>query len=160
MLSILFHQNHHHHHHLTIYTTPCKWGICSRKLFRKLLLGMKGDSTLHHSFFNTFHITDTVIGTTPRNTIMNKFLSHYKIVWKRGKLPWQNGNCRRMHQPWFTWLEECNVKYRWKLHSERALHGHSFPPLEAEGSTHWLHLFPGLPLFPFASYLHLCIISF
>jgi len=42
----------------------------------------------------------------------------------------------------------------------KAPQGHGCSPSGAEGSTRRLHFFPGLTLFSFAPYPHLCVISF
>ena len=90
MLFILFHQK-----HLTIYVCVCG-GVSylenKEYALGSCFLGWKGIVLWVINFSILFTFTDTVSGTKPRNTIMNKFLSHYKIVWKRGKLPWQNAS--------------------------------------------------------------------
>ena len=126
-LFILFHQN----CHLTIYVYVCvcvciiSWN--QEYATGSCFLGWKGIVCWVTNFSTLFTFTDTVSGTKPRNTIMNKFLSHYKIEWKRGK---HHGRIQvqQFASAWFTVLEGYNVEYRWKLPSGRPCMGTAVPP--------------------------------
>ena len=151
MLFILFHQN----CHLTIYVCMCVcMCVCvciipwnQEYATGSCFLGWKGIVRWVTNFSILFTFTGTVSGTKPRNTILNKFLSHYKIEWKRGKLPWQNIStaiCTSLVPSLGRYNVENRKTSQWKALPAWA----RLSPSDTEGSTHCLHLFPGLPFFP------------